>query len=59
MKTYRCVDCGETVSYHDEDVLEHGHARWCEGAGAQVCDCPPGYKHRPDCPLVADEGEAA
>lgn len=26
----------------------------------EECDCPPGYKHLPTCPLVTgDEGEAA
>lgn len=57
MRTHLCPDCHEWVTYQDDDRYEHGHKPGCDGA--QVCDCPAGWRHLPACPLVADEGEAA
>lgn len=58
MTTYLCAICKQIITRHQADQQEHGHLPGCDEA--VVCDCPPGWRHRPDCVLVTGlvEGRA-
>jgi hypothetical protein len=52
-----CNDCG------DRYMNWGAHAEECPGprvqAAEQACDCPPGWKHEPGCPIAHTPLDAA